>query len=97
MIYDDLGMSARKKVKTHHLTDHQAAQRLARAPLFLQYLGMFKPRLIYSKDETVITLNDCNRGSLINHVGEGYEIPKDWEKTTTKYWTLQVMAAIGIC
>ena len=97
IIHENLDLSVRKKRKTHHLTEKQAAQRLERAPLLLQYLGMFKSRLIFTMDECLITLNDFNRGRPIYYVGDSYEIPDDWKKTTKKFRPIQVMVALGIC
>ena len=75
IIHVDLGLCKRTKTTTHHLTKIQAEQRAYRGNLFINYLGMFKTRLIFTIDETVITLNDFDKDRPIYYVGEDQEIP----------------------
>lgn len=97
IIHVDLGLHTRKKTTTHHLTETQAAQRVIRGEIFLNYLGMYKTRLIFTMDETMITLNDFDKDNPIYYVGEDLEIPEEWRKKSVSSWPKQLMVAFGIC
>ena len=70
ILSQDLDLKIRKKRHAHNLTEKHAAQRLERGPHFLTYLGMFKARMIFTMDETVITLNDLHVGRNFYFEGE---------------------------
>ena len=54
----DLGMKCKKKQKTHKLTEKQAAQRLARGPIFRRWLSRRKLPYIVTLDEMYLSTND---------------------------------------
>ena len=97
ILSQDLGLKIQKKRRVHNLTEKQIAQRLERGPRFLTYLGMFKTRMIFTMDETVITLNDLNVGRDFYYEGKKNAVPEDWMKLPRKSWPAHVMLAIGIC
>ena len=82
---------------THYLPVEQAAQRALRGEGFLMCLGMYKTRLIFTMDETLVTLNDIDKDPPIYYVGKEKDVPNDFKKTTKKFYPKQVMVAFGIC
>ena len=97
IIHQDLQLETRKKTKTHHLTPQQMSQRVIRGEIFLSYLGMYKTRMIFTMDETLITLNDFNCERPFYYVGWPGGIPEDWTKISQKCHPKQIMVAFGIC
>ena len=70
ILKEDLEWNARKKRKTHEVTPEQAVQRLERGHDFLEYLGKYKTRMIFTMDETYVTLNDFNGERDIYYQGK---------------------------
>ena len=97
IIHGNLGLVVRKKKRVHSLTDVQKKQRYERAKFFISYLGPFKTRLIFTMDETWITLDDYNVEKDHYYTDGEIEIPEDWKKKPTKQWPKKIMVAIGIC
>jgi hypothetical protein len=93
----DLELKVRKKRRTHDITPQQAAQRLERGRRFLGYLGKYKSRMIFTMDETFVTLNDFNVERDIYYQGKEVVVPASWKKKSKKSWPKKVMVAMGIC
>ena len=97
IIHENLGLVVRKKKRVHHLTDVMKKQRYERAKVFISYLGPFKTRLIFTMDETWITLDDCNVETDHYYTDGVMKIPQAWKKKPKKQWPKKIMVAIGIC
>ena len=97
ILKEDLEWNARKKRKTHEVTPEQAVQRLERGHDFLEYLGKYKTRMIFTMDETYVTLNDFNGERDIYYQGKEVVVPPSWKKKSQKAWPKRSMVAIRIC
>ncbi|XP_055329967.1 uncharacterized protein LOC129582479 [Paramacrobiotus metropolitanus] len=97
ILSENLQLKRRKKRKVHVLTEKQKQQRYDRGKVFISYLGMFKVRMIFTMDETWVTLDDFNVQTDFYYAGGEMEVPDDWKKKPTKRWPQKVMIAVGIC
>ena len=94
---EDLAWNMRKKRKTRHLIDKQAAQRLERGPGFLRCLGKYKSRMIFTMDETFVSLSIFNKERDIYYQAMEVVVPPTWEKKSMEAWPRKIMVAMGIC
>jgi hypothetical protein len=97
ILKEDLKKSARKKRRTHALSDKQVQQRKDRAPRFLKRLERGKWKYIISLDESFISMNDVNGKRKIYYQTEGETTPENWRKWWKASHPKKIMFAAGIC
>src|SRR5208283_4755054 len=97
ILTSDLGVTRKKKLKTHTLTPEQCQQRLDRGPGFLQYLTPRKLRYIFTFDETWITTDDLDGQTDFYYEREKCGGARKLEKNAQEFVAKTAMVVMGIC
>src|SRR5208283_5560088 len=86
ILTSDLGVTRKKKLKTHTLTPKQCQQRLDRGPGFLEYLTPRKLRYIFTFDETWVDTNDLDGQTNFYYEPENMVVPESWKQMPKSSW-----------